>query len=794
MQIGITQIDYSSARNGTTLHIFGRDADAKAHRIDVTGFTPYFYIPKEQALKMKHPSSMKIDKDTVYHSIYGEELRRVNCDSPISIYMVKNLTQHLEGDISYPTRFMIDCDIKAGIEVEGDFVDYERVKPCNDIKTKARVCFLDIECDDINGFPTPERDGITAITAYDSFDMKYYTFYLNKTDKDVNIIDGENQKTYIYTDEKKMILEFCKHIKLTDPDIISGWNVDKFDADYILKRMNKLELDAGLLGRLPPQKGDKRGNLVIRGRTIFDLLESYKTITVTSGKRESYRLDSVAEYELGERKLHFTGSLNALSRENPQKFIDYNRKDVELCVNIDKKNNIVEFYRELASYVGVTLDKTLQSSSMVDVYVLRKSFGKFILPSKGFATEGKFEGASVLEASTGVKKNVCVIDLKSLYPMSMVTINSSPETKSKDGELHSPNGICFRKDPPGLVKEIIMELLSQRDAKKKLMKSYPKTSSEYKLYDMQQNVIKVLMNSYYGASGYERFRLYDFDIGSAVTSVGRAIIEFTRKYVVSKGYIVIYGDTDSVMFYIPNCESLEESMRLAKLLEEELNAIYPKFAKDELGADVSYFSTKFEKVYKTFFQSGKKKRYAGHLVWKEGVISDEFDIVGFETRRSDSPKLARLVQKTLLEMVLKDSAYNDIKTYLSGIIKKYRKGEYSLEEIGIPGGIQQNLADYVNKDSHVRGCLYSNEHIGMNFKKGSKPKRLYIKSVSSKYPQTDVLCFEYETDVPKEFNVDLELMMQKTIQAPVERILDTLGYTWSEFDPSRTTLSAFGIE
>ena len=113
--------------------------------------------------------------------------------------------------------------------------------------------------------------------------------------------------------------------------------------------------------------------------------------------------------------------------------------------------------------------------------------------------------------------------------------------------------------------------------------------------------------------------------------------------------------------------------------------------------------------------------------------------------------------------------------------------------IGIPGGIGKNLADYDIADAHVRGCKYANEHLGAQFVRGSKPKRLYIKAVTSKYPQTDVICFEYAEQVPKEFVVDLETMLEKTIKSPLERIFDSMGYTWSEFDPSRTTLAAFGI-
>jgi len=81
----------------------------------------------------------------------------------------------------------------------------------------------------------------------------------------------------------------------------------------------------------------------------------------------------------------------------------------------------------------------------------------------------------------------------------------------------------------------------------------------------------------------------------------------------------------------------------------------------------------------------------------------------------------------------------------------------------------------------------------MTFSRGSKPKRVYIKNVAGKYPKTDVLCFEYGDQVPPEFQVDWETMMEKTIKQPISRIIEALGWSWADIDPSRTTLAQWGI-
>ncbi|PKL54877.1 MAG: DNA polymerase, partial [Methanomicrobiales archaeon HGW-Methanomicrobiales-6] len=289
-----------------------------------------------------------------------------------------------------------------------------------------------------------------------------------------------------------------------------------------------------------------------------------------------------------------------------------------------------------------------------------------------------------------------------------------------------------------------------------------------------------------------RFRLYDREIGSAVTSVGRAIIRHTRDIITDLGYTVIYGDTDSCMVEVPPA-GLEETIARAREIEARLNASYGDFAKTELNADTHYFSIKFEKVYRRFFQAGKKKRYAGHLVWKEGKDVDEVDVVGFEIRRSDSPQITREVQRAVLEMILRGDAFSDVQAYLRAVIRKYRRGEYSLDEAGIPGGIGKNLENYENDDAHIRGAKYSNKYLGTDFKRGSKPKRVYIKTVTAKYPRTDVVCFEYADQVPPEFVVDWETMLEKTLKGPLSRIIEPLGWDWHDVDPSRTTLFDFGM-
>jgi hypothetical protein len=136
-----------------------------------------------------------------------------------------------------------------------------------------------------------------------------------------------------------------------------------------------------------------------------------------------------------------------------------------------------------------------------------------------------------------------------------------------------------------------------------------------------------------------------------------------------------------------------------------------------------------------------------------------------------------------------------IKSKIQKFISDYRNGVFSLDEIAIPSSITKPFPQYLSKDAHIRGAIYSNKYLGTNFGSGSKPKRIYIKDVLDRnsYAMTDVISFEYGEQIPNVFVVDYELMLMKTIRDPIMRVMEPLGYSWEDFDPSCRTLSDFGM-
>ena len=590
-------------------------------------------------------------------------------------------------------------------------------------------------------------------------------------------------------------------------------NCDDFDAPYLLDRLEELagphheyDLSIDRLSRVDEVWRSNWGGPDIKGRIVFDLLYGYQRMVFS--ELDSYRLDAVGEVELGVGKERYTGDIGDLWEDDPTRLLEYNLRDVELCVELDRQQEIIPFWGEVRSFVGCKLEDAPTPGDAVDMYVLHEAHGRFALPSKGQQEAGdEYEGGAVFEPITGVKENVTVLDLKSLYPMCMTTINASPETKvdpdEYSGEMYkAPTGTHFRKEPDGVNREMITELLDEREEKKALRDQHEPGTPEYEQYDRQQGAVKVIMNSLYGVSGWDKFRLYDKEAAAAITATGRDVIEFTDEAANELDYQVTYGDTDSVMLELGPDVSKDEALEQSFEIEEYINGRYDDFAREDLNAEEHRFQIEFEKLYRRFFQAGKKKRYAGHITWKEGKDVDDVDIVGFEYQRSDIAPITKEVQHEVIEMIVKEGDIEGAKEYVNGVIEDVLAGDVSLEELAIPGGIGKRLDNYDTDTAQVRGAKYANLLLGTNFQRGSKPKRLYLDRIDPSFFERleeeegfdartdplygafkrdpDVICFEYDDQIPEAFEVDYDTMLEKTLQGPIERILEALGVSWEE--------------
>ena len=860
----VTQVDYTIEGSGDdehpVLHVFGRTGDHDTVHARVYGFRPYFYTPvsdldlavdAEEPLSASDVVDSRLEEDrltgvetygdleeegadvgdraadelVVYESIRGETLAKVFGQTPRDVGQLRDRFDHYEADILFPNRLLIDKDITSGVRVpvreldDGSLKIHHTEIETVDLTVSPRVHTLDIEVDDRHGFPEDGEQTIICLTSHDSGRDEYVVWLYESPEGAPGpeavaayepIGDGEvDVDVRTFAEEAAMLVDYLDYVDETDPDVLTGWNFDDFDAPYLIDRIDRLQgrhdrLDSDRLSRVDEVWDSGWGGPDVKGRVVFDLLYAYQRTQFS--ELDSYRLDAVGEEELGVGKERYTGDIGDLWEDDPERLLEYNLRDVELCVELDRKQDIVPFWVEVASFVGCKLEDATTPGDAVDMYVLHKIHGEYALPSKGQQDSEEYEGGAVFDPISGVKEMVSVLDLKSLYPMCMVTINASPETKvdpeTYDGETYvAPNGTHFRKEPDGMIRAMVDELLEEREQKKSLRNENDPGSDAYETYDRQQAAVKVIMNSLYGVLGWDRFRLYDKEMGAAVTATGRDVIEFTERAAADLDKEVIYGDTDSVMLELGGDVSKEAAIEQSFEIEEHINAAYDDFAA-QLNAEDHRFEIEFEKLYRRFFQAGKKKRYAGHIVWKEGKEVDDIDITGFEYKRSDIAPITKEVQKQVLEMIVTGEAPEGIKDYVHEVIQRVQAGEVSLDEIGIPGGIGKKLDNYDTDTAQVRGAKYANLLLGTNFASGSKPKRLYLKKVHPEFfrevesemgldpsedplygefkRDPDVICFEFDDQVPDAFEVDYEKMLDKTLKGPIARILEALDISWDE--------------
>ena len=211
-----------------------------------------------------------------------------------------------------------------------------------------KIATLDIECECEDGFPEPMQalEKVNAITIK-PFRFMAHTFGIGPWDEaPANVHYHEAQ------DEKDLLEQFIKYWRKEKFDIITGWNVNTFDITYLCNRVDRVFGSESHRKFSPWNMCDVREFKTNWGSTqqvfnlyginVIDYLELYKKHTFVN--QESYRLDHIANVELGKSKISYEeeGSLHHLYRNNYSKFLAYNVKDVTLVEDLEEKLGLME--------------------------------------------------------------------------------------------------------------------------------------------------------------------------------------------------------------------------------------------------------------------------------------------------------------------------------------------------------------------------------------------------------------------------------------------------------------------
>ena len=309
---------------------------------------------------------------------------------------------------------------------------------------KLNVCFFDIEVDfsALLGFAPVEDpfNKITAISLYCTWVNDIITLAIPPNtlsmEEAEKLIDFPN--TFLFDNEADMLEAFLDLIE--EADVLSGWNSEGYDIPYTVRRIERVlsKNDTRrlcLFSRLPKERkyekfGKKQLTYDLFGRIHLDSLNLY--VQYTYHEMHSYSLDTIAEYELGERKIQYIGTLDQLYNEDFYKFIDYNRQDTMILKKLDDKLQFISLANEISHDNTVLIPSALGAVGVTDQAIINyaHSLG-YVVQNRtqhDDAEDHRAAGAYVATPKKGLHKWIGAIDINSLYPSAIRALNMSPET------------------------------------------------------------------------------------------------------------------------------------------------------------------------------------------------------------------------------------------------------------------------------------------------------------------------------------------------------------------------------
>lgn len=781
---------------------------------NIINYKPYLFVPKKNG---KYNTLDGQDVEKLEFDSIKEAKKFIDDYSEVSNFKIYGLT-------NFPYLYIYD-NYPGEISYDPSIIS---------------IVSIDIECAADEGFPSIQKADkeITAITIRK--DKLCYAFGCGEfVTHDPNIFYVKCNNEY------ELLMKFLQAWKFLRPDIVTGYNIEFFDIPYLYNRIKQLlgEAEAKKLShwgfvdeKLINFKGKENQTYSLSGISVLDYYQLYRKFTF--GNQESYKLDYIAQIELGEKKIDYSeyGSLLELYKNNFQKFMEYNIHDTVLVDRLEEKLKFIEQVMAFAYDAKVNYSDTMTTVRPWDIiihnYLLDR---RIVIPqfSKQNMTES-LVGGYVKEPKIGLSKWVVSFDLNSLYPHLIMQYNISPEMfvgkldnfNSIDGLLEdnidfssenvaiAANGCMYNKQKQGFLPALMEKMYNDRTEYKQKMidakKEYEKTKDKKyeKLiaqYHNMQLAKKIQLNSAYGALGNEYFRWFNFNHAEAITTSGQLSIrwiekkinEFMNKLLKTKNEdYVIASDTDSIYVtfekVIPEGASELDTVKAIDQFCE--NKIQPYINKcyQELAVRMNAYQQKMFMKRETIANKGiwkAKKMYILNAWNVEGVQYDrpKLKMQGIEAVRSSTPHACRENIKKALEIIMnKDEA--ELKRFVADFKEKFI--HLSFEDVAFPRGVN-GMNKYKNSKSiyvkgtpiHVKGALLFNRLlVQYNIKNippimdGDKIRFAYLKLPN---PVGDTVIAASD-QLPEQFDldkyIDRELQFNKAFLEPLKSITEIIDW------------------
>jgi DNA polymerase-2 len=695
------------------VHLHGRLEDGATFLIRDRRPRPQFYIRAEDAERARS-LGIPVPQPTDQHDFAGNAVVRLQVQIPSDVPAIRDRLHDAgidtyEADVRFAVRYLIQRGIKGGCEIEGEahpgsgvtwIFDEPLLRPAA-VSIAPRVLAFDIETD-------ARGERLLAIALYGT------------GVDEVLIVDGSArpmpERALRCQDERQALSEFCQRVAQYDPDVITGWNIVDFDLSVLQKIAERVRHPLPLgreVGALRIRKAEGyfgSGNATIPGRLVLDGIDLLRGAFV---RMEDYSLDAVARQVLGEGKavagdVHDRiGEIQHNYRHDLAAFALYARTDARLALQIVSKLNLVELAFARSLLTGMSADRVAASIASFDfLYLAELEQRRLVAPtvrSSDSRVHVAQAGGHVLDPVPGLHPDVWVFDFKSLYPSVIRTFNIDPlsyvaHPEASEALLVTEGGAHFRR-ASAILPGILDQLFPQREAAQRAHN------------DVAAHAIKILMNSFYGVLGTPACRFYNPALANAITGQGRHLLQWSQRWFESRGFKVLYGDTDSLFIHaaITDAEQARgRGAQLAQDLNRELAAYIEK-----RWCVASRLELKFEKLYLKLFlprvrhgTSGARKRYAGLL---HSDRPDAIEFVGMEVVRSDWTELAKRVQR---ELYLRLFTQQAVDRYLAEVVAQVRRGELD-DALVYRKNLRKDAESYTaTTPPHVAAARKSNQSSG----------------------------------------------------------------------------------
>ncbi len=651
------------------------------------------------------------------------------------------------------------------IEIPDDgsnVVDYSEVRvvtsEMDGVETELVSLYLDIETirplTDEKYNETKNRQaeylvGIVSTTLVTTKGRRENRSFMLKVD---GVEDLPDEETTFYEDERDLLMALQRYFLESDVDVFLGYNSNRFDFPYLLRRAERLGLpDFRMFSRLvgepvvfresvssSKQSGAKKQTLFNCPGRIF--LDIYPMVKKTY-KFGSYKLKSVADelnldvskddVDYDDIPAYFFGT-----PEQRSILLKYCKKDVLVSVILgEKKMDVVRRMAVSARLYGVSAQQIPdRGNSYLLGMMLRRRMGEsYIINSAKFnetlrasfaSIEGypelwrnalkgkKYPGAFVFEPEVGLWEcPVITLDFNSLYPSTMITFNICLSTQvahadRNDPDLNvSPAGFGYVKEHirKGMLPRLVSDLIAERTAVRERLE-VETDESRRAMMDAEQNALKVAANSYYGLMGALTSILSSLSAAYSVTSYGRYYIQrtcdalmelpnFASKYgmeVERPGFIDKYG----LRIIYGDTDSLFIALTKVTdydLVMKEIGPEIKEWVNKKSGLLTGRLKMGFENCSMPFYLLSKKK-YAKHI-YDEKKKKFVLKLSGIGNR--SSTKYCTKVMETVFNMKIVNKKPREyIEAFIAEACRKVWDDEVPRELMVHSSNLSKELAKY----------------------------------------------------------------------------------------------------